>query len=261
MIEKAKEFFPGNIRRFAKIIISNLDLKFYLKLNVIEPIIVLQFGKVGSFSCYRSLIKQYDGVVLHAHFLRDSHDARIRFLHREILNREKKVKIISLTREPIGRGVSAFFQNYDHFMGNMAFNTSPTINELKEIFLNSFYHDMVENWHDKNIKSDFGIDVYAEPFPNCGYNTYISSNCELLLMQSEINDSIKEKLIAEFISYPNFKLKRHNESKSKPYSLLYNKFINEVKFPKKYLDTICNFRYTKHFYTEEFMNKTRKKWE
>src|SRR6056297_137393 len=85
-------------------------IKFKLKTRKTNPILVYQMGKVGSKSVHVALQKQYNGFVGHAHSLSPTHKRLdIRLIYKWAVLEKKPLNIISLTREPISRKVSAFF--------------------------------------------------------------------------------------------------------------------------------------------------------
>ena len=89
-----------------KLLRDKLFLNHYLKINV--PVFIYQMGKVASKSVYRSLCHQYPGIVLHAHYFNPNHtDWRIRRLYHWAIVKMMPLNVISLTREPIGRNLSA----------------------------------------------------------------------------------------------------------------------------------------------------------
>ena len=102
------------------------------------PIVVLQMGKVGSQSVKSGLDAAVkDRAIYHAHFLSAERTAkteqrrrqffrtnRYNYLRRPWLNQfllnqfeksssDQKWKIVTLTREPVSRNISAFFENLD----------------------------------------------------------------------------------------------------------------------------------------------------
>ena len=93
-----------------------------------EPVLVWQMGKVGSSTIVNSLHQaRFDGAVFHVHVLSGALIGRgelfkkavrqgtVAYLYnvalRELLcGGNRRWKIISLVREPVGRNISAFFQ-------------------------------------------------------------------------------------------------------------------------------------------------------
>jgi hypothetical protein len=233
--------------------------KYYLKKNI--PVFVYQMGKVGSKSVYKSLRQYYTGVVLHAHYFDPNHvDWRIRRLYQWVIKKGMPLNIISLTREPISRNVSAFFQNLDSITGVSYHIGNFSLDELKSIFLTKYQHEKPLQWFDKNIKENFGIDVYVNSFPKCGYAIYCNQKIRLLVMRSEMSDTKKVKVIRDFLHCNNFHLVNTNISEEKEYALIYKNFRDNVSFPKIYIDMMCNSKYFNYFYEQDVINAVEKKW-
>ena len=98
--------------RALKLLRDKVFFKRDLKSDI--PVLVYQMGKVGSSSVTNSLLRHYSGIVLQAHYFNSNHkDWRVGRLYRWVIEEDNPLRIISLTREPIGRNVSAFFQNFE----------------------------------------------------------------------------------------------------------------------------------------------------
>jgi|SRR5690606_2252081 len=101
-----------------------------VRLYLSPYILIYQMGKVGSSSIYASLKAKGVPKVFHLHrmnpettqkmkrtFLEQNLLAQFRTeqlfetIYRKAIQRRKKVKIITLVREPISRNISAFFEN------------------------------------------------------------------------------------------------------------------------------------------------------
>jgi len=233
--------------------------KRYLRNNI--PVLVYQMGKVGSSSVTHSLSRQYPGVVLQAHYFKPNHkDWRVRRLYHWVMSGANPLYIISLTREPIGRNVSAFFQNFQNHTGVPYHKSNFSLEELKAIFLSRFADGRPIRWFDKNIKENFGIDVYASSFPKCGYATYYHKKNRLLVMRSEINDNEKAKVISGFLGLSDFQLFSRNIGADKEYASTYMDFTRNVKFPSGYIDKMCKSKYFNYFYEQDVVIEVRKRW-
>jgi len=154
-------------------------LAIYLKSNPF--IIVYQMGKVGSNSVVESIRKAGNYAVFHIHRLNPDNIAKSEkgniiqslsllnermavLLYNRITAGERKVKIISIVREPIDRNCSAFFQNFKIFTGLDYKNSNFREKELQEIFLSRYSHQVPLQWFDVEMKAVTGIDVsFFEP--------------------------------------------------------------------------------------------------
>jgi hypothetical protein len=225
-----------------------------------EPaVFIYQMGKVASSSTYQSLKKQYSGACIQSHsFTRNNDNIHVKFLF-EILQREKlPLKIISMVREPISRNISAFFQNFERDTGVKHKANQHSVEELKDIFLRNYNHEIPLIWLDENINKNFGIDVYKSPFPEKGYDIFKNREVELLLFKHNLEDRIKEEILGDFIGITNFKLTSANVGEEKEYASTYKKFC-ELNLPEYYLDQMLNSKYATHFYNKK-LKEIRKRW-
>lgn len=255
-----------NTLRQAKSSLSNVakNSKAYWNLNTCTspPIIVYQMGKVGSSSIRHSL--ELSGVypVFHTHSIGPSNQGTFvsRILYNDIIAQGKEAKFISLVREPIGRNISAFFENFKRDTGVSYEKSNFTNQELTELFLKSYDHSIPLKWFDNNVKDILGIDVYEYPFEEKGILIIQNSNFSLLIIKSETDNYIKEKSIANFLDINDFKVVNANEGMKKTYSKTYQSFLKDVKLPKSYIEEMCDSRYFRHFYSGDEIKSVMSKW-
>ena len=230
------------------------------KLKSNTPVFVYQMGKVASSSVYKSLKNQYQGVVFYAHSFGGDHlHYGIRKLYRYYKGKNK-LKVITLVREPIGRNISAFFENFQMYTGTSYKQGSFSIEYLKKIFLKSYNHDIALDWFDENIKKHFGIDVFEMESPYEGYQITQNENVELLIMRHDLDDWQKEKLVKEFVGIDQFTLNNYNIARDKKYASTYRAFKKQVKLPDEYLSKMGSSRYFNHFYRKSEIDLALEKW-
>lgn len=250
------------IKRFVRALKRLRDkilFKRYLKSDI--PVLVYQMGKVASASVTKSLLRYYPGVVLKAHYFDPDHkDWRVGRLYRWVIEGANPIRIISLTREPIGRNVSLFFQNFEKYTGVPYHKANYSLEELREFFLEKFPTRRPGHWFDNHIKNNFGIDVYVNPFPECGYATYNHKNIRLLIIRSELNDNEKVKVIRDFLGLNEFQLINRNIGAQKAYASAYEDFKRKVKLPLYYVDEMCKSKYFNHFYDQDTIDNVKQKW-
>ena len=220
---------------------------------------VFQMGKVASSSVFDSLTRQYPGPVGHAHRIEE--DNWMSMLLYDWAKAGNTLKIISPVREPIGRNISGFFQQFEDHTGVSVRDSRFSQAELDLLFLNKLDHDEPLTWFDTVMKPNFGIDVYATPFPKDGCQTYVNGNVSLLVFRIDIPDASKEDSIRTFLNFPSFHLEKSNASADKEYNTLYNAFKKNTTLPTEYLDRVCNSRYFRHFFSEDEISSIRDKWE
>ncbi len=256
------------------------DIVFSTRLNLTShtPIVIYQMGKVGSSSVTESLQLAGVNLVFHVHRMNPDNIQRVRKeyldhnqrplnekvgerLYRSIVERRRKAKFITLVREPIGRNISAFFQNLRRFSGAECGDADYTVEELVDIFIRDYQHAVPLTWFDVEMKQTLQIDVYEYPFSKeKGYLSIKRGNFELLILKLELDDSTKEKAIAEFLGWKNFRLITSNVARDKKYSETYSDFLRKIKLPKSYVEIMCNSAYTRHFYSDAEIEQIRSKW-
>lgn len=260
-----------------------------------EPLIVFQMGKVGSSSAvatlkqvardkniylvhglsssyiekvyrmYKSASRVYKRSVVDKHLLAS------RYL-RHLLdqpNKGERWKVITLTRDPIARNISVFFQAFPiHYpevtlrFQSQAISVDDKVKELIKLFIYDFdKHDVPIEWFDKYMKPTFGLDVYAVKFdPVAGYHIYKGDHVDLLLIRLEDLNDVAVKAFRNFMKVENVTLQNTNISKDKKYSDEYGLFKQNVVLPREYIDSMYNTKYMKHFYSGEEIFRLRQKW-
>jgi hypothetical protein len=154
------------------------------------PVLVYQMGKVGSKSVTDSLQNKGVAPVYHVHQLHPPHlrtlnrrrrergdperDHRIElYLHRTLIEPERRSKYVSLVRDPVSRNVSAFFQNLQVHLASSPFDETPPLQELIDYFVETYDHDVPLTWFQKEVHPVLGIDVFSSSFPKRkGYQVY-----------------------------------------------------------------------------------------
>lgn len=243
---------------------KRIKAAFNKNISAHKPIVVFQMGKVASMTIYNSLKEQYPGITLHRHVLTDPDDWQARVLLNHAINEGKPLLIITMMREPIGRNISAFFQNFEAITGIKPADAKYSNNELKDIFFTNkkMDHEPPYTWFDKNIKKHFGLDIFGAPFPKeKGWARFKRGNLEVLLMKAEISDDVKIQLLKEVTGLTNFQLKASNISEDKDYADMYASFKKEIVIPTSYLDQFYNSPKIRYFYTDEEIAAMRKKWK
>ncbi|MDR8393373.1 putative capsular polysaccharide synthesis family protein [Aliifodinibius sp. S!AR15-10] len=248
------------------------------------PIIILTPGKVGSSSIYKTLKSEFKNPVFHIHRLSAggvehsimqhlNSDRKSRPLHLIVakLLREKlkaydgDLYIITSIREPISRAVSAFFQNTD-FYKNEIEKAGLNIDQdkAKKLLsekLDASITDKLENWFEEEIKRNFNIDVFEEPF-NTSNNYLIKRKDDIsyLLLKMEALDETFPIAIKDFLDLPStLKLKNTNIGSEKHYSKAYRNIKKDISINTKDLEKIIKSKFFKKFYPNS-TELVKQKW-
>lgn len=243
------------------------------------PVLVYQMGKVASASVYSSLRATKCLDVSHVHSLfpeiiAAAQEKRLRcglpplkdnnefFLyHKVITPRRKPTRIITLVREPIGRNISAFFQNLQIYAQMKDGHDIPDTEQLFDDFMRLYTHDEPLTWFDNELSATTGIDIYQHSFPKeRGYQVVDDPVHRLLIMRHDLDDVLKEQCIGDFLALSSFRLKRRNESSSKVYAAAYKEFVKSVEIPGDHAERMLNSKYAQHFYSRQELDSFYQWW-
>ena len=265
------------------------------------PILILQMGKVGSKSVKAGLeARKLDRPIYHSHFLSpertaqteqqrrkffrtDLHTYLIRpWLNQFVLRKFRQRRdnytwsIITLTREPVGRNISAFFENLrvvpkerdgEFEISSDYYGIEPTtvsvadIDKLSRLFFERARHDSPLHFFDTEIKDIFGIDVIGTGFAiERGYQIYSADRVELLVLRLEDMAMCAGTAFREFLGFDDFQLINTNIGAKKVYAPLYDAFKKHVVIDSAYAEKLFDSDYMRTFYSAEEIRAVKNKW-
>ena len=191
-------------------------------------------------------------------------------------NDDRVWKIITLTREPVGRNISAFFENLDVVardnesefeISSHYYRIEPTIvtvddvEKLADLFFNRATHDSPIKFFDREIRDIFGIDVLQTGFPiDKGYGIYRTARAELLVLKLESLTECAGDALEEFLGIEDFELINRNIGAKKVYAPLYEAFKHHAMMNSDYADVLYNSDFMHTFYSDEEIHTARAKW-
>ncbi len=268
-------------------LIESAKIKYFYNTKV-EPILIYQMGKVGSTTIYETL--KHSGIensIYHIHYLSERriinaintyenldrslvpmHLRRSRILVKKIDLQNDKIKVIALTREPVGRVVSEFFQNIYYF-------STETLSSKNKVDLNLAFEKVNDRilsydvddeeaatWFDKEFKEALGIDIYNYSFDkNKGYEIIKDKNVECLIIKMEKLNEVGVAAINDFMPNSNIlELVQTNIGSEKKFSEEQKKLKSLLNFDEQTLEYIYSSKYMKHFYTDEEITSFISKW-
>ena len=257
--------------------IINLLKQIKRRLFTKEIIIVYTMGKVGSTTIYKTL-KKYSpkAIVFHVHFLSDKYinetdPKRYNYrsnkkLAENIRNTIKafpknRIKIISLTRDPVSRDISNIFENPINFIGDKSLEDMD-VNELIHCYNSKENkHSYTLNWFDNEFKAYTGVDVYTLPFDKQkGFSIYNTNGFEILLIKMESLNTIGVEALGAFMGYKIPNLEIENTIEEKPSYNLQKQFKNLYQPDQLTVKKICDSKLVNHFYTKEEAKSAMNKW-
>lgn len=235
--------------------------------------LVYTMGKVGSSTIYETMFKELPfSKSFHIHFLSDdwldgylvgtpyeSHNrkaAQAYVQHRK-RNPGKRLKIISLVRDPIARDISDFFQNY---MKEGYPIEDLSVPEIVEI-IQKRGHGFCLKWFETEFNAYLDINIYECEFDkDRGYSFYHFKNYDLIVIQVEKLNFIFSEALRELFGFDVACLVRSNESGKKIQPGLYSQIKDEYFLDENTLQQIYSSRYCRHFYSSEDLNAFMDAW-
>jgi len=179
-----------------------------------------------------------------------------------------RIKIVTLTRDPIGRDLSSFVMNKANY--SRTFDSSATdssVHSLIDIYMDRL-NDMTTvpdsplTWFENELNYVFGIDVYATEFPtDRGWKVYDEAHPHVLLIRSEDLERCASDAFRAFLGIDKFELSHENVAENKQYGELYKRVLDAIRLPSSVLDTIYGSRYMTHFYSGTEIASFKKRWE
>lgn len=236
--------------------------------------LIYTMGKVGSSSIYKSLKKKHP----FAHNYQVHHLSKLWL--QEILpqrphkssranipkgkeairaiesNPGKRIKIVTLTREPISRSISDLFQNWRRIFDDIE---AVEIEDLKD-HVESLDYDYAINWFDSEFFNFTNVDIYQLPFDKeKGYETYTMENLDILCIKLERFNSIPSSVLQEFLG-TDLELLTANTSSNKKGKDRYKYLKKNVKINADKLEELYSSKYMHHFYTDSEIEMFKNKW-
>jgi hypothetical protein len=188
----------------------------------------------------------------------------------------RKWKIISLTRDPIARNLSTFFENLELKTVNencswlveseyyKIRSLKVNINNLEKLvarFFDRFYHESPLDFFDRELKTVFGIDAYSSAFPKSkGYKIYKGKKADALIIKLENLNQCSNLAFKEFLNIDRVNLIGSNIGSEKDYATLYSRFKNDIQLPESYINKMYQSKYVQHFYSDLEIEELRSKW-
>lgn len=246
-----------------------------------STVLVYQMGKVGSTSLEESLPGSIHAHTFYSNFTCEPHARQVlnswwqraqwrigEFFKRAAIRSRKKVKIISLVRDPYARNVSMFFQDLPHWLcrhmtreaGRGVFfdNRSVSMSHLFDAFDNAFDHYYGEAWFDKELFRLTGVDVFSYPFdPQVGHVTIKMGKYEIFIVRLE-SLSASVGALSAFVGY-DVDLRISNDSAEKWYACVYERFLRAHTPPENYVSSLYESKLASHFYSKSELERLKGK--
>lgn len=227
-----------------------------------DVVVIYTMGRVGSNYIANSIHKKNTEVLV-THSLNREHSLdglkreptskiskRIERIS-ELKSKGRKILIISAVRNPFIRAFSAYCFFYKRW--NCKING--TGKQIKNHFLENFNYRWALNFFDNEIKLNFNIDIYNYNFLNpC--SVINKDNYTLLLIRTDHLQYLRPALESLGVSTKNAQSRNKAKSKSQGAYLK----LKKQKFPKNFVDEICEAKLTTHFFSQKEISDMRNRW-
>ena len=198
---------------------------------------------------------------------------RAGYLRNRLLNQELRrlresggrVKVITMVRDPLATNLSGLFHNYRWWPAELKAQCDPPTADclaaVESYFLDQYTHDVPDTWFDMEVKSLYGVDVFAEPFdPERGYAIYRNDFADVLLIKLEKLNACAADAMRDFLGIEDFRLEETNVAEDKEYAAIYQAFRKQIALPDSYLDRMYDSRVARRFYSPDEIAAFRRKW-
>lgn len=162
--------------------------------------------------------------------------------------------VISLVRDPLACNLSSFFENLHRQSPDLLDETDPQA--LLAAFLERYPMDVPLTWFDRELKGQFGIDVYDLPFDpgrrRCGREG-------LIVMRTDCPDAEKSRVLSAALGR-RIRVGRANDSAGKDYAGRYRAVRDLARFPDDLVERVYGSRFARHFWTEAERQAMADRW-
>lgn len=237
-----------------------------------DPILIYQMGKVGSSTIQRTLSEAgIPGV--HVHYIdRDHwkkraklrtenssplppHFHKGRLLRHWIAWTKRRVRVVSLVRDPIARYISEAFQTA-HFRGFPVSTVSEALPEIRSQLTSDEALEYTYRWFEREFIPVFDIDIFDHPF-DCeeGFGRISQASADILILTLEKLSDLVPTALSEFVGEP-LELRRDRVRTGGVYAQVKNNLV----LPEKNLRRFYDHPWMRHFYTDRDIEQFVERW-
>lgn len=235
-------------------------MKIRLRKFFTPTLYLFQVGKVGSKSLKATLDAQYPGKVIHAHEfwqIPTRYQSRLQWAMRLGL----PVRVICPIRDPLSRNMSAFFQHFERLTGRSFEEKDWSVEEMTALFIEKYPHHFQMEWFDRELRTAFGIDVFAQKFDKVRkWQTYQKGSVQMLIYRTDLDHDAQLDAVAQFLGLPLTEWTVTGETSKKAHGSLYSRTSKEAKLPMLYLQLLCDASSCRHFWTEKEIEQLKARW-
>lgn len=174
-----------------------------------------------------------------------------------------RLKLVTLTREPVAAAVSNWFYGFHRNHPGEDPNDW-TVDEHREAIVDGGYAhrpDYFTGWLGFECGALTGIDVYDTPFsPEQGYQTYTSDKADLLIIRAESLDRVFHEAFRSFGGIEVEALRDKNVGDTSTYGPIYRDFKANPQLPAEFIAAQHDTPFARNFYTPGELAIAGAKW-
>lgn len=164
--------------------------------------------------------------------------------------------VVTPVRDPIARNISFFFERFGNDI--LAIDAKFSVKGLLKHFFESIEHTYPLTWFQNVYQKTFGIDVYKEKF-NKSRGWAIIDERYLLVRTDKMEKALPDAFESLYGKRPPG-MHKGMTMESRPYGYIYAQFVGKVKFPEKYVESLYNSRFMKHFFLKSEIERLTRRW-
>ena len=178
------------------------------------------------------------------------HVGRSISIYRRFKN-SKRVKIVTLIRDPLARNISTVFQN----LPKKSYGFQALSSLVKQLPT-----DPITQWNEEQFKLATGISLFDVGFsPEDKFSVYCSGRFEILTIRTDLSNTKKSKLLSDFF-HQEVNVGVANEANTKWYNELYMEFLKEMPLNTEWIDHCLNSVGISVFFTDNEIANLRKQY-
>jgi hypothetical protein len=181
-------------------------------------------------------------------------------LNESIIRPGKRIRVVTLVRDPIARNLSSYFEHLDAIWSTRDAHEKIAMDELCRGFFERYTHDEPLTWFDDELLPVLGIDVYQHPFPAEGHLVIRTPRCELLILKAELGDAEKSAALSRFFRMRGIDVRRANDTVAQSNGAAFRRFVEAIRITPEYAEGMLESRYMRHFYSDEERAALRRRW-
>ena len=209
----------------------------------------------------------------------------------------KRIKIITLTRDPIAQLISTYFEGFEVLFKHYVLSTYGSVtaktiidhlNNLIRIYLEHFttsendaddFNRLGETyrqtdirwflhccrwpliWFDRELKDVLNIDVFSQNLERDFSSLNFSQDeIDVLLLKFECLPQTCETALRTFSGDDTLLLPKKNVSRKKSYGSLFQEVLSSIQIPEEFADIQYRHKYSTTFYTPDELEGFKQRW-